>query len=406
MEKARLAGMLTLAVVTAATVGVEYPKMAAQRQEAAEYRAILEAAPLAQVEGEAQSPNGQFRVETAGRTDQYISGWIVPEFLQVTSTDSGAVLWQDQGWLTQSAAWSPDSRFLALAYSTRTQSGLKVVDTQTWTDWDFTLPDGSPIPEYIFFPEDWARWRGDSSLEVALGRGEGEEAHTYCCSLLTDESGQLTGSVLEETTEILSEDYDFDHDGVPETTELVTVEAPDGDVRPAWYELRITRQEGTELWSTTAHWSHPGWTSVFACQIDGQDYLLQYEPEMWQGWGEYTYRLFHPYIISPASNEPAEQVLRESAVTWDLNFGREGHHLNAAALADFLEEVHGYLDRSTLLLSTEDGEFRTGGSGAAFRLDMDLWDAFCPYDETRSLLENLENLERVRTAARQAAETA
>ena len=406
MEKARLAGMLTLAVVTAATVGVEYPKMAAQRQEAAEYRAILEAAPLAQVEGEAQSPNGQFRVETAGRTDQYISGWIVPEFLQVTSTDSGAVLWQDQGWLTQSAAWSPDSRFLALAYSTRTQSGLKVVDTQTWTDWDFTLPDGSPIPEYIFFPEDWARWRGDSSLEVALGRGEGEEAHTYCCSLLTDESGQLTGSVLEETTEILSEDYDFDHDGVPETTELVTVEAPDGDVRPAWYELRITRQEGTELWSTTAHWSHPGWTSVFACQIDGQDYLLQYEPEMWKGWGEYTYRLFHPYIISPASNEPAEQVLRESAVTWDLNFGREGHHLNAAALADFLEEVHGYLDRSTLLLSTEDGEFRTGGSGAAFRLDMDLWDAFCPYDETRSLLENLENLERVRTAARQAAETA
>ena len=406
MEKARLAGVLALAVVTAVTVGAEFPKTAAQRQEAAEYRAILEAAPLAQVEGEAQSPNGQFRVETAGRTDQYISGWIVPEFLQVTSTDSGAVLWQDQGWLTQSAAWSPDSRFLALAYSTRTQSGLKVVDTQTWTDWDFTLPDGSPIPEYIFFPEDWARWRGDSSLEVALGRGEGEEAHTYCCSLLTDESGQLTGSVLEETTEILSEDYDFDHDGVPETTELVTVEAPDGDVRPAWYELRITRQEGTELWSTTAHWSHPGWTSVFACQIDGQDYLLQYEPEMWQGWGEYTYRLFHPYIISPASNEPAEQVLRESAVTWDLNFGREGHHLNAAALADFLEEVHGYLDRSTLLLSTEDGEFRTGGSGAAFRLDMDLWDAFCPYDETRSLLENLENLERVRTAARQAAETA
>ena len=404
MEKGRLTGILTLAVVTAVTVGVEYPKTAAQRQEAAEYRALLEATPLAQVEGETAS--GQMQVATAGRTDQYVSGWIVPESIQITEVPTGRVLWQMPGQLTQRAAWSPDGRFLALAYSTRTQSGLKIVDTQTWTDWDFTLPDGSPIPEYIFFPEDWARWRGDSSLEVALGRGEGEEAHTYCCSLLTDESGQLTGSVLEETTEILSEDYDFDHDGVPETTELVTVEAPDGDVRPAWYELRITRQDGTELWSTTAHWSHPGWTSVFACQIDGQDYLLQYEPEMWQGWGEYTYRLFHPYIISPASNEPAEQVLRESAVTWDLNFGREGHHLNAAALADFLEEVHGYLDRSTLLLSTEDGEFRTGGSGAAFRLDMDLWDAFCPYDETRSLLENLENLERVRTAARQAAETA
>ena len=406
MEKGRWLGVLALAVITAVTVGAESPRTAAQRQEAAEYRALLEATPLAQVEGEALSPDGRFRAETAGRTDLYVSGLIVPEFLQVTDTDSGEVLWQDQGWLTQNAAWSPDSRLLALAYSTRTQSGLKIVDTQAWTDWDFTLPDGSPIPEYTFFPEDWARWREHSSLEVTLGWGDGEEPHTYCCSMTADEGGQLTGSVLEETAEVLSEDYDFDHDGVPETTELVTVEDPEGAARPAWYELRIIRRDGQELWAATAHWSHPGWTSVFACEIDGEDWLLQYDPEMWQGWGEYTYRLFHPYIISPASNEPAEQVLRESAVTWDLNFGREGHHLNAAALADFLEEVHGYLDRSTLLLSTEDGEFRTGGSGAAFRLDMDLWDAFCPYDETRSLLENLESLERVRTAARKAAETA
>ena len=268
MEKARLAGVLALAVVTAVTVGAEFPKTAAQRQEAAEYRAILEAAPLAQVEGEAQSPNGQFRVETAGRTDQYISGWIVPEFLQVTSTDSGAVLWQDQGWLTQSAAWSPDSRFLALAYSTRTQSGLKVVDTQTWTDWDFTLPDGSPIPEYVFFPEDWARWRGDSSLEVTLGRGDGEEVHTYRCSMTADESGQLTGSVLEETAEVLLEDYDFDHDGVPETTELVAVEEPGGG-NVAWYELHIASRTGTAdaprpLFDGTLALQHPGWGSFLA----------------------------------------------------------------------------------------------------------------------------------------------
>ena len=43
----------------------------------------------------------------AGRTDLYVSGLIVPEFLQVTDTDSGEVLWQDQGWLTQNAALVP-----------------------------------------------------------------------------------------------------------------------------------------------------------------------------------------------------------------------------------------------------------------------------------------------------------
>ena len=104
MEKARLAGVLALAVVTAVTVGAEFPKTAAQRQEAAEYRAILEAAPLAQVEGEAQSPNGQFRVETAGRTDQYVSGWIVPESIQITEVPTGRVLWQMPGQLTQRGA--------------------------------------------------------------------------------------------------------------------------------------------------------------------------------------------------------------------------------------------------------------------------------------------------------------
>ena len=43
--------MLALAVITAVTVGAESPRTAAQRQEAAEYRALLEATPLAQVGG-------------------------------------------------------------------------------------------------------------------------------------------------------------------------------------------------------------------------------------------------------------------------------------------------------------------------------------------------------------------
>ena len=243
------------------------------------------------------------------------------------------------------------------------------------------------------------------TLLLTVGRGgDAGEPHTYRCTVRTNQDGTLSGSTLEQTTEVLPGDYDFDHDGMPETTELVTVLTPETDYYPAWYILQVIRQDGVELWSAGAHPSHAGWTSVFACKIDGEDYLLQYEPEMYQSWGEYTYRLFHPYIISPASNEPAEQVLREGAVTWDLNFGRDGHHLNAAALADFLEEVYGYLDQSTLLLSTEGGEVRTGGSGAGFRSDMDFWDDLCPYDEALSLQENLENLERSWTAAQQALE--
>lgn len=196
---------MALAVVTAAAAAVTYPETRAEQREAAEYRAFLDTAPAAQLEGEALSPDGQFRAETAGRTEHYISGLVVPEFLQVTDAATGEVLWQDQGWLTQSASWSPDSRFLALAYSTRIQSGLKIVDTETWDEWEFTLPDRSAIPEYLFFPEDWGLWLDEDTLRVTLGR-EAEERRTYRCSLLTEGDGHLTGSTFEEMTEALPGD--------------------------------------------------------------------------------------------------------------------------------------------------------------------------------------------------------
>lgn len=365
MDKRRIFGVLALAVITAATAGVASPKMAAQRQEAAEYQALLEATPVAQVEGETLSPNGQFQVETAGRTDQYVSGWIVPESIQITEIPTGRVLWQMMGQLTQSAAWSPSGRFLTLAYSTRTQSGLKIVDTQTWTDWDFTLPDGSPIPEYIFFPEDWARWRGDSSLEVALGRGDGEEVHTYCCSMTADDGGQLTGSVLEETAEVLSEDYDFDHDGVPETTELVTVGEPAiGNV--AWYEILITRYDGCALSRDVSQGlpavqslalQHPGWGSIFACPTEGGDALLVLTPAMYQGWAEYAYELW-------AFDGNGQAYTSDNrSVTFDINFGREEHQFDPEAIAGFFWELRGLLQDSILLASTENGEFQTGIPG-------------------------------------------
>lgn len=365
MDKRRIFGVLALAVITAVTAGVAPPKMAAQRQETAEYQAPLEAAPVAQVEGETLSPNGQFQLETAGRTDQYVSGWIVPESIQITEIPTGRVLWQMMGQLTQSAAWSPNGRFLTLAYSTRTQSGLKIVDTQTWTDWDFTLPDGSPIPEYIFFPEDWARWRGDSSLEVALGRGDGEEVHTYCCSMTADDGGQLTGSVLEETAEVLSEDYDLDHDGVPETTELVTVGEPAiGNV--AWYEILITRYDGCALSRDVSQGlpavqslalQHPGWGSIFACPTEGGDALLVLTPAMYQGWAEYAYELW-------AFDGNGQAYTSDNrSVTFDINFGREEHQFDPEAIAGFFWELRGLLQDSILLASTENGEFQTGIPG-------------------------------------------
>ena len=156
-----------------------------------------------------------------------------------------------------------------------------------------------------------------------------------------------------------------------------------------WYELRIGD------WMQEAYVAHVGWMSIFALEIDGQDYLLRYTPQMVTGCAYYAYQIF-------SLDEAGEEVLlKENSVEFDVNFGSDSlhHSFDPAAIAAFLEEVHGYLDDSTLLLSTEGGDFRTGGSGAEFQEDC-FWDWFYPYDEEETLEENLRTYAKQMTAAR------
>ena len=68
MDRRRIWGVLILMAVTAAAAAVTYPETRAEQREAAEYRAFLDTAPVAQAEGDTESPDLRFRVETAGRT--------------------------------------------------------------------------------------------------------------------------------------------------------------------------------------------------------------------------------------------------------------------------------------------------------------------------------------------------
>lgn len=58
-------------------------------------------------------------------------------------------------------------------------------------------------------------------------------------------------------------------------------------------------------------------------------------------------------------------------------------------IAAFLEEVHGLLADSELLLTTVSGEFRSGGPGAAFQDDLAYWTDDPLYDGGKSLEENI-----------------
>lgn len=169
---------------------------------------------------------------------------------------------------------------------------------------------------------------------------------------------------LTRTVEVLPAQYDFTGDGAPETAEVLTVTAPDGT--NAWYELQVVDAGGDVLWSQQAGLSHAGWASLFACRAEGRDCLLRYSPWVSMGSACYSYELF----TLDASGE--EQLLRSGSVSFFLPAGEWSLADLDPAVADFLTEVHRYLDAGDLLLTTENGDFRSGGPGADFRDDLAL----------------------------------
>lgn len=388
----RLLGILALLLLLAACgqAGTEPPpeepeKPVEEETESPEEGSSIQPAVL---EGEALSPDGRFLARVEGVNEGITAMGLYPaDKVQITDAASGEVLWEGMGFYEQSILWSPESGFAALARSARTGCSITIIETSGWTEWEFTLPDGSPISEYTFLPYDgpWGAWQAEGSLDLTIGGGgEWGDQQFYTCAV-NIEDGKLKGLVWEELHEPLPGSYDFDHDGEPEIVELITVPAnEEPGTAVGWYELRVRTGDNRLYWGDSFAEAHVGWGSCFACRVEGEDYLLRYLPTMYQGSATYTYELFY------LDETGEEQVVREGSVDFDINFGSPMHgDFDPAAVAAFLEEVHGLLEDSELLLTTENGTFRSGGPGADFQDDLSEWADDPLYDEGKSLEENI-----------------
>ena len=345
----KLLGVLALVLLLAGCgqAGTTAEPPPPETEEPDEYEALIAATPVAQVEGESVSPDGRFEIRAEGASGEYVSGIQPPEFLQIVDRETGEVLWQDQGWPWQSVLWSPEGGFLALAYSARTWSAITILETEGWASWKFTLPDGSPIPEYTFLPEDWGAWQSENSLDLMIGLGgDGEEQALYQCSVWKVDIGGVTGESREKTLETLGS-WDFTHDGRPETVELETIWFPGGTGTARDYStLRVLDGEEA-LWEDVAAIQHAGQNSLYVLRLDEKDYLLQYVPSMGQGFCAYQYRIF-------SLDDTGEPVIyRENHVEFDINFGSPIHEsFDIPEIAAVLREVHGYLDQARELVNT------------------------------------------------------
>lgn len=157
----------------------------------------------------------------------------------------------------------------------------------------------------------------------------------------------IVSNAEDERTEIVSPNVciaaysDLNHNRISEQIVIRTV-AP-GQV----YELAVM-ENGEEIWKIEASPAHVGWNTIMIYSEDGQDYLVQYNPSMFQGVGSYTCTVF-----SLEGNK--QTVTKEWSVEFEVEPGNPVEVTETAEMTRFAREVGILLRNCYVLLSTEQG---------------------------------------------------
>lgn len=148
------------------------------------------------------------------------------------------------------------------------------------------------------------------------------------------------------------------------------------------YELLVV-ENGTVIWSMEAGLPHVGWTTIMLYNEEGQDYLVQYQPQMYQGVGTYSCEIF-------SLEDGKKSIKKQWAVDFELPVEENPQ------MEQFAKEVGILLRNCTVLLSTEQGilvnEFAMATQLPQIypvRFDPDeIWAAIDGTDRTKELTAN------------------
>ena len=156
---------------------------------------------------------------------------------------------------------------------------------------------------------------------------------------LTQEPGGLEASVVMAGNGTVVSYSDVNHNRINER--VIVREVAAGML----YELCVV-EDGDIIWSTEASPAHVGWNTIMHYEEDGQSYLVEYRPSMFQGAGSYTCTVF--------SLEGDRKIIKDE---WSVDFeaGMDGGVTETAEMAQFAQRVDLLMRNSAVLLSTEQG---------------------------------------------------
>lgn len=107
--------------------------------------------------------------------------------------------------------------------------------------------------------------------------------------------------------------------------------------------IQVKTQEKV-LWDSEIGLPHAGWGSYYITVFQGKTYMINYIPEESQGQIAYYYKIFH-------LNSEGEEVILDTC-----SLSAEAGEETSKKIEEFQENLNVYMEDSTLLISTMEGE--------------------------------------------------
>ena len=264
----------------------------------------------------------------------------------------------------QGFTWQDVAYKLVLSQpATQGETGIWCVER--WYDEHGSLylyfPNANGVPAAEYYAEEQAQCDAGHKVsaldpeQVALEFVRQYFGHTEA----TFESIVVQGKASADEEPIASADINSDGQEEAFYLDKSRIDIDSGDC----VTLRVYDGDGNEIWSEDAGRPHVGWISLFLCTLDGEPYLLKYNPSMYQGDCTYVYTLF-------TLEGGTETVYQTNTLEFDINGTKA---LDASGMVAFADEINELLQKSTLLLSSEGGVYSFGPSPADEFLEKFSW---------------------------------
>lgn len=115
-------------------------------------------------------------------------------------------------------------------------------------------------------------------------------------------------------------------------------------------EVHAVLKNGKNVYLGDVGFVHTGWGSYYITNYEEQDYLLYYNPGLFQGKLSYNYKVFY------VDCDGKEIVLDEMSVN-NIDVETGGH---GGDLREFNEKLHNYLEHAVLLISIQEFRMQVG----------------------------------------------